>query len=180
MAEIADNLSLVNTDLPINLLRQAAAVVKLSSEKGMSALETAKFNMREMEQGYGGRWICVVGRDFSAQLTPIKHRFALFKTPRFAVLLLQLPTTRPGGDGAVPTENGLLDLKVANGESNLVTVPPTPVGVSDSSENSAEEEEEDDDEEEEEEESDSEEDEVSDSQDSSEEEEEEEDTTTEE
>ncbi len=85
------NAFLVDTDLPVYLLQQAAVTVKHSSDCGLSEMEASKYGKHEMDRTYGGRWVCVVGRDFSSQLTPQVQRFALFRTPRFAVLLFQLP-----------------------------------------------------------------------------------------
>ena len=44
-----------------------------------------------MDGVYGGRWLCVAGRTFSSDLTPGVQRFALFRTPAFAVTVFQLP-----------------------------------------------------------------------------------------
>ena len=44
-----------------------------------------------MDGVFGGRWLCIAGRNFSAELTPGAQRFALFRTPAYAVTVFQLP-----------------------------------------------------------------------------------------
>ena len=46
---------------------------------------------RVMDSVFGGRWLCIAGRNFSAELTPGAQRFALFRTPAYAVTVFQLP-----------------------------------------------------------------------------------------